>query len=39
MSFAHKPMPFSFPSILPREAFGRGVSLKIKNRQLRERGQ
>ena len=30
MSFAHKPMPFSFPSILPREAFGRGVSLKIK---------
>lgn len=25
--FAHKPIPFSFPSILPREAFGRGVSI------------
>ena len=28
--FAHKPIPISFPSILPREAFGRGFGLKIK---------
>jgi peptidoglycan/LPS O-acetylase OafA/YrhL len=30
MCFAHRPIPFSFPSLLPREAFGRGAGLKSK---------